>query len=809
MLSYARATVSLIMIFCVSINLFADINPQDDPPEIATVDTLLYENFSGTLGPLTEINLPDWTVIDSGTAEWDETSWSRYINTPYPDYWNGDLCRVMFSGPNSTGDWLISPYLDCSADNAITFSFKHRHSNRTSSDNDTVFVYGSIDGGQNWDYTLYMSTESVGELNHPDTVEMDISIWAAGESNVRVAYYFKGDDVLTWYIDEPFVSGNFNDTLLYEDFNGSWGPFGDNPPAGWTITNEASDPLNNNDWSRWEYSTWPDTVALAYDNMNDQTADEWLITPTLSYSPNAICSLSFYNSYWDHSSDPSDSALILGSIDGGINWDYSVVIYTDVDDRDVNKEDSWRGFDISSWAQGQSDVKIAFHYVKDDPSFLGWWFFDDLLIREFPVSGDNVAAISVDHPTEFIVVDNDYFAQATINNLSLTQQTIDLDLNVKDSENNEIFSYTESGIVLDSLEITQVTFSASFAPESEGLHTISVIIDNPGDDDAADDTASVSIMSYQHQGWGGPDNYGYIFVDNTGNGGPEYNWIEISNTGTQVNPGDHYFMSEGIAMGFDINFYGQSYSEIWINSHGELHLGSRGDWLGSNDCPLPDDSSPNTPLLAVFWDMLYIHHEIGQGVYYQLFDDPGYSHFVVQWQAEINNIELDSVIFEAILYEYGDIVYQYKYVNPYEGGQGQAATIGIEDDSLPAGLVYNCDDANPANRLENGLAIAWFNAINDINDENLNLPEKFLLGQNYPNPFNAATTIFFDLAEPSEVKLEITDILGRAVETIINDFMQSGSYSVIWDASAQSSGIYFYRISAGSFTDTNKMILIK
>jgi hypothetical protein len=795
-----------IIVFCSAVQASnIEIN---DPPVIASVDTLLFEDFNGPEGPFTENNLPGWTVIDSGVPEWDATSWSRYENNSYPQ-WNGDLARVMFSSAGAVGDWFITPTIDCSNDNALTFSFKQRHANRTSSDNDTIFVYGSTDNGRNWEHTVYMSTESVGSMTQPDTVEFDISSWAGGMDSVRLAYYFKGNDVLTWYIDEPFIGGDVTDTLLYEDFNGSWGPYGNNPPSGWYIINVVIDPPNDNDWGRWYYSTWPETVARAYDNQNNQTADEWLITPALSFPEVGICSLSFYNNYWDHSFDPSDSAIIVGSTNGGLTWDHPIVVYTNGDDGSTIKANSWRGFDISSWAQNQDSVLIAFHYVKDDPSYLGWWFVDDVNVTATPILDDNVAAISIDYPNEFIVVDDEYFVAATIHNLSITPQTFDLNLIVLDELNNEVLNYIETDVALDSAEIDQISFGFPFYPASEGLHTFTVIVQNPGDEDLTDDTTSVMIMSYQHQGTGGPDSYGYQFIDNSMPNGPEFNWIEISGTGTQVNPGEHYFMSGAIPIGFNFNFYGTDYSNIWINSHGELHLGMRDVWLGSNDCPLPDLSTPNAPLLAVFWDMLNIHYEIGQGVYYQMFGDPGSRYFVVEWQAEINNVETDSIVFEAVLYENGEILFQYNYVNDDEGGRGQAATIGMEYDVLPSGLVYNCDDSNPANRLEAGLAIKWYHEPSNVNDDESIIPKGYSLSQNYPNPFNAQTTIFFELPKPGFVNIQIVDLLGRVVEDVVHDYIPAGKHQVSWDAHETSSGVYFIKMNADDFQQARKMLLIK
>jgi hypothetical protein len=89
------------------------------------------------------------------------------------------------------------------------------------------------------------------------------------------------------------------------------------------------------------------------------------------------------------------------------------------------------------------------------------------------------------------------------------------------------------------------------------------------------------------------------------------------------------------------------------------------------------------------------------------------------------------------------------------------------------------------------------------------LPESIELGQNYPNPFNARTTIRFTLDKPSKVNIAIYNLLGRRIDTIINEVKPSGMHSVVYDASALASGIYFYNLTAGEQTKTGRMILLK
>jgi hypothetical protein len=90
------------------------------------------------------------------------------------------------------------------------------------------------------------------------------------------------------------------------------------------------------------------------------------------------------------------------------------------------------------------------------------------------------------------------------------------------------------------------------------------------------------------------------------------------------------------------------------------------------------------------------------------------------------------------------------------------------------------------------------------------LPEKFALLQNYPNPFNPSTTIAFALPERSQVTLKIFNLLGKEIGTLIdNTTLPAGTYTRQWNAAKISSGIYFYRLQAGSYTETKKLILLR
>lgn len=94
-----------------------------------------------------------------------------------------------------------------------------------------------------------------------------------------------------------------------------------------------------------------------------------------------------------------------------------------------------------------------------------------------------------------------------------------------------------------------------------------------------------------------------------------------------------------------------------------------------------------------------------------------------------------------------------------------------------------------------------------------NLPTEFTLSQNYPNPFNPSTKIAYSIPSNviagQNVKLSIFNILGQEVAVLVNSVQNAGSYEVEFNASHLSSGAYLYRLSAGSFVKTSKMILMK
>ncbi|MCY7361067.1 MAG: T9SS type A sorting domain-containing protein, partial [Ignavibacteria bacterium] len=104
--------------------------------------------------------------------------------------------------------------------------------------------------------------------------------------------------------------------------------------------------------------------------------------------------------------------------------------------------------------------------------------------------------------------------------------------------------------------------------------------------------------------------------------------------------------------------------------------------------------------------------------------------------------------------------------------------------------------------------------LTNVNSSNPDIPYKFSLNQNYPNPFNPSTIINYTIPfsvkrETSNVKLIIYNSSGKEVKVLVNENKSAGSYSVNWNASDFPSGIYYYTIKSGNYSDTKKMILLK
>jgi hypothetical protein len=99
--------------------------------------------------------------------------------------------------------------------------------------------------------------------------------------------------------------------------------------------------------------------------------------------------------------------------------------------------------------------------------------------------------------------------------------------------------------------------------------------------------------------------------------------------------------------------------------------------------------------------------------------------------------------------------------------------------------------------------------VTSVHDSPSSEPKAFSLFQNYPNPFNPTTVISYQLPTTSFVSLEVYDMSGRKIKTLLNEHQPAGAHSMTFDAASLSSGMYFCRLTAGSLVDTKKLLVIK
>ena len=201
------------------------------------------------------------------------------------------------------------------------------------------------------------------------------------------------------------------------------------------------------------------------------------------------------------------------------------------------------------------------------------------------------------------------------------------------------------------------------------------------------------------RGTAGPDDFGYTSIDSDEAGGPTYSWVEISGSGASAALSDDD-ETGAVGLGFTFPFYGTDYTQVSIGSNGYLVFAGGDGTDYSNDCPFSTFSP--TPMVAPYWDDLDPGDD-GALVYYEGFGScpviPAGSSatqcFVVQYE-EFDFFPGDGAAggsagtFQAILYDSGEILYQ------YEGGpglDGSSATIGVNLDGVGNSLTHNCGAA--------------------------------------------------------------------------------------------------------------------
>ena len=422
-------------------------------------------------------------------------------------------------------------------------------------------------------------------------------------------------------------------------------------------------------------------------------------------------------------------------------------------------------------------------FTITDP-YTGQTDSDTVSIEVTPIPLIDLELAEVVVPREFEFVNVDIMPKVRIKNSG--QNSWDSQIGVwfayYDEEGEELGS--EMAYYAGALEPQEddVVSFQSFTIGVEGNFTVSFWLAEE-DANPANDSISGQFVVYTRVNTGGPDTFGYRFIDSTALSGPEFNWIDISNTGTSSImygvdswAGDDNF-SEPIPLGFSFPFYGNNYTTAYVDVNGEILLAENtwydqypeSGWDTDGNIfnyvhPIPGYTAMPA-LIAVYWDDLKAVQGTGD-VYFQTFGEAPDRYTVIQWhqlQFHGGTDPVSLLDFEVILHENGEIVMQYNstatgqtYTDLFRDN-GRSSTVAIQNEDTNAGLCYlrelmysgNYQGVEPeGNLLFDGLAIRFYSG----EDEQAPVITHSPIG----NTFNQSpyfTARVSDLSELESVKL--------------------------------------------------------
>jgi len=297
---------------------------------------------------------------------------------------------------------------------------------------------------------------------------------------------------------------------------------------------------------------------------------------------------------------------------------------------------------------------------------------------------------------------------------------------------------------------------------------------------------------------GGPDTFGYTWINSLDADGPAFEWIDISTTGTALVLADDA-SSAALPLGFAFTFYGVDKNEVFVGSNGLLTFGA-GSTAFSNTF-LPSAVTPND-VIAPFWDD-FNPSLVGSTVHY--LSDVSNDRFIVQYHVPAYGATAPYIFFDfqVVLQGNGNIRVNLLNVNEADVVE---ATLGIEDAFGLDGLSANFN--NVGGRLADGVSYLFIEPGNIVvgADET---PTAFGLLKAWPNPFNPTTQLSFQLPETAQATVRLLDIAGRQVAVLASGVMERGEHQLTVDASSLASGMYFAQVESQGHMAVIKLSLVR
>jgi hypothetical protein len=433
---------------------------------------------------------------------------------------------------------------------------------------------------------------------------------------------------------------------------------------------------------------------------------------------------------------------------------------------------------------------------------------DTVQIIVHPIPTVDMALQTINSPsnTEYV---NSLFTPTVIvknNGQVLWEDQLEISFKVYNSQNSLVDSISAYFNPVLEPEATYEVIFPVMSINTEGVYTATFQI-NLSDNNPTNDIISREFNVILRINTGGPDAFGFRYIDNTAENGPTFDWIDISSTGTstimygvnQFNGDDNF--SEPIPFGFDFPFYGVNYSTAYVDINGEILLADN-NWYKEypdsgwgNDgnmfnymYPIPGyNQMPG--LIAVYWDDLHCDQGTGD-IYFQSLGEEPNRYCVIQW----HNVRFHAgtgissyLDFEVILHENGEIVMQYNSTATGQTGanvphdNGKSATVALQSSDATMGICYLREivqnnayqGVEPAgNLLFDGLAIRFYSG------EDTQAP--FITHTAPGNTFNQSPVLearVIDLSELANVTLHYN--YGEGWDTLEGIATGNGYYTFI------------------------------
>jgi hypothetical protein len=346
----------------------------------------------------------------------------------------------------------------------------------------------------------------------------------------------------------------------------------------------------------------------------------------------------------------------------------------------------------------------------------------------------DAALSTIDEPIDNAIVYNGSTVTPTVTvlNNSDIAHTIDVTYIINNGV-SDVYNQTETtASIPGGGGSLQYAFTTTWNADPDGEYDVTAYVTLTGDGNPANDTVTSSFEVGTHYSGGGPDDFGYLWIDNisvSDEDPPVFDWVELSTgLGTLIDPwpngtsGDSYYsdlINMGLSSGFE--FYGTTYDSVMVNINGWLSFSAQTSTYHYPDT-IPDDGDPNN-ILALLWSDLHLRDG---SVYY--YTDVGNNRFIVQYKdVEFYSPSGSTINAEVIINGDGTIIMQYLSFGP---GMNTDITVGIENSDGTIGLGYleSSGSSNPGTPIGNlptdTLAIKWYVSLyaHDVKVDQFNAP---------------------------------------------------------------------------------------